>query len=87
MIELIKYILTNEVDKIAHITLAYGIALTVFLFNKKILKAVIIAFVFGLIKEIGDIFYNEFCVYDLSANIIGIVIAFFVIIYYILHRR
>jgi hypothetical protein len=74
-------ILANH-DLLLHGSLSFIIMIhLILLFNINIITAVIITFIIGILKEIYDYYdYGNFCLYDISYNILGISYALLFII-------
>ena len=66
----------KEEDKIKHITWSFWITVIALLFFTNF-YSLLLAFLIGVIKEVWDHYYGSgFCLYDISANCLGISLAF-----------
>jgi hypothetical protein len=66
----------REEDKIKHLRWSFWITAVALLFFTD-LHSLLIAFAIGVIKEVWDHYYGSgFCLYDISANCLGIFLAF-----------
>lgn len=69
----------TEQDKILHIRYSAGIMLASYVFLP-VMYAIMFTFLVGLLKECWDHYYGSgFCLYDMLANMIGILSSLFVL--------